>query len=170
MILHVPPQASAPPFPVRRDGRTASPRGRAVAAAVRVWVVAAGAAVVLGAAAPWVRTGEVRRSAFALARTARALGLVETGPQRAAVLALFLTPTAVAAMVLALSLRRHRLAGLVGGVVGLVAVAAGVVGTRLPADVEVGPRVTLVAGLALLVGSAAELWLAGRRPVTEGSA
>lgn len=163
-------RASVVPFPVSRQGGAMSRRQRTVAVVVRVWVVLAAAGVLVGAAAPWVRSGAVRRSAFGLARTARAIGLVETGPQRVAVVMLFLTPMAVAALLLALSAGRHRLAGMLGGVVGLVALAAGWVGLRLPGALPVGPRVTLVAGAALLAGSAAEVWLARRRPTTEATA
>ena len=90
--------------------------------------------VVVGAARPWLRTGAATRSAFALARSARNLGLIDSGPRRVAMTLLFLTPMLCGAVVLLFALRRRRSAAVIAATIGVVGLAAGYVGRSLPGN------------------------------------
>ena len=111
--------------------------------------------VVVGAARPWLRTGAVTRSAYALARSARNLGLLDSGPRRAAITLLFLTPMLCGAVVLLFSLGRRRGAALVAATIGAFGVAAGCVGRALPGngDTPTGVWLTIGSGAVALGGS-----------------
>ena len=108
--------------------------------------------VCAGAAAPWLRNGQVSRSAFSLARHVRELGVLHTSGGRIAIAALFFAPAVVGMLVVMLSLGWRRLAGAVGVAVALVGVGAGVVGLRSATTAGAGPVVTLIGGLAAAAG------------------
>ena len=137
-------------------------RGRAVTCGTVAMLVGA-VGVVAGASSPWLRTGAVTRSSFALARSARNLGLVDSGARRAAVALLFLAPMLLGAVVLLVSLARNRLAAMFAAVVGAVGALAGAVGTTLPGPVQRGPMITLVSAVVALGGSVVVLIAARTR-------
>jgi len=74
---------------------------------------------------PWLRTGQARRSAFALARSADALGLIDTPLRRALVVSWFLLPLLTAAAWTAGALGKPGLVAALAGMVGSMSVAAG---------------------------------------------
>ena len=128
--------------------------------------MAAGVAVLVAALLPWLRTGEARRSAFALARSAQALGLFEGGSRRLLLSMWFLMPMLVAATWTAGALRRPVAVAVLGGFVGAMSVAAGwVVQAKVPG--QIGPVAGIVAG-ALAMASAAWLALTRARVARHG--
>lgn len=130
-------------------------RSRAVVKPVVLTVVASVAAFAM-TILPWLRTGETRRSAFALARSADALGFVDTPLRRALVVTWYLLPFLTAATWTAAALGRHGVAAMLGAILGAMSVAAGaaVMAWLRP---EPGPVGAVVAG-GLALGGAA--WLA----------
>jgi hypothetical protein len=118
--------------------------------------VAACLAVLAVAFLPWVRSGRVDRHAFAVARTARNLGVVDTGAERALLLTYVLMPMLVAGAWLAAALARRRLLAVLAAVIGVVAIAAGIVVLSSPVRTGPGAWASIVAGSVALAGAA---WL-----------
>jgi hypothetical protein len=135
------------------------------------WRVTMLVAVAVEAAAgflPWLRTGERERNAYELVEVARSLDVLDTGLHRTLAGAWFLVPLAAALCWLAALLRWRRSAA-------LIALAAGLLGAlfaggleRAATPVQAGVRATLVASLAVVVGSTVELWRAGRDELAPG--
>ena len=109
--------------------------------------------VAWGASMPWVRVGRVDRSAFALARWAQNVGVVDGPYRRAAVIALFITPALAGLLVIALSLSWHRFAAGTACLVAFVGLGAGGIMSRVSRQLQPGPIVTLVGGAASLVAA-----------------
>src|SRR5438046_6399927 len=106
---------------------------------------------------PWAHRGEVDRAAFALARTARNLGLADTVPLRVLLVAYYLMPLSVAVTWLAAIGGKWASAAAAAIVSGAVAVAAGGVVLYAPVRPGAGPWASMVAGMAALAGGG---WLA----------
>lgn len=134
---------------------------------VAALAVGGAAAVVGGAALPWLDSGGVRRSAFTMARIANELGVLDTGVRRTAVTALLVTPVVASVVVLLLGLGRTRLSGLVGLPLGIAGLGAGTIGTRFSPTTLAGPYVCLVGGAVCILGA----WglLLGPRPADSAS-
>jgi hypothetical protein len=115
--------------------------------------VLGGALVVLGAALPWVPSGQAQYSAFDTARLARELEILSSPAQRWAVVALFLTPVAVPLGLILLSVGWRRLGALALGLVGSLGLAAGVLTMKFSPDRLVGPVVATVGGVLAFLGS-----------------
>lgn len=112
---------------------------------------------VLGATAlPWLRTGGARRSAFAMARGADALGLVDSPGRRALLVSWYLLPFLTAATFMARALGRPFAVAGLGALLGAMSIAAGslVIAWARP---EIGPVAAVASGAAAL-GAAG--WLA----------
>ena len=122
-------------------------------------VIATAVACVAALAAaflPGLRTGEARRAAFALARSADALGFIDSPLRRALVVSWYLLPLLAAAAWTAGALGRPALLALFGGLVGSMSAAAGsivIAWTRT----EVGSIAAIVTGSIALMCA---LWLA----------
>jgi hypothetical protein len=123
---------------------------RAVAA-----TVVASLAAFVAALLPWLEAGRTHRSAFALARSADAIGFVDTPGRRVLVASWYLLPLLVAAVWTAGALGRPILTGALGVAVGSMSVAAGSMVWRW-VGLESGPAAALGAG-ALTVASG--VWL-----------
>lgn len=122
-----------------------------------VVTVLASCAALAGALLPWLRTGNARRSAFALARSAEALGFIDTSFRRTLVVLWYLLPFATA-LVWTAGVIRQPAVVLVGGIlVGSMSVTAAWIFVSLARSGGPGPAVSLTAGLATLAGSG---WLA----------
>ena len=112
---------------------------------------------ILGATAlPWLRTGGARRSAFAIARGADALGLVDTAGRRALLVSWYLLPFLTAATFTARAVGRPGAVAGLGALVGAMSIAAGslVIAWARP---EIGPVAAVAFGAAALSGAG---WLA----------
>ena len=112
--------------------------------------VVANAALVGGAALPWHHSGARQRNAFALARVADDLGLVDTGPRRALLVAVYLLPLLAAFTLLAATLDRRRVTGLFTAFAGVVGLTSAAVDLNLSGSRLVGPAVTIAAGLVAM--------------------
>ena len=112
-------------------------------------------AVVLGAAQPWLRTGRKTRSAFALARSARRLGLAEGAVRRVALNALFVSPLLAGFVVALVAWQRPRWAVGPGLALGALGVVAGAAGFTIPGDQAHGPILTMLAGMICFIGAVA---------------
>lgn len=111
----------------------------------------------LGAALlPWLRTGHARRSAFALARSADALGFIDSPLRRALVVAWYLLPFLTAAVWTAAAVQRPFPAAVLGAIVGAMSVAAGAIVVSY-VKAESGPVGAIASGAVALGASA---WLA----------
>ena len=112
--------------------------------------------ILFAALLPWLRTGNARRSAFGLTRSAAALGLLGTWPRKIFAVVIFLIPLAVAGAWTAGALRRPMLVASLGGLLGATSLIAGSIAlSQLPR--APGSLTAVVAGSAVL-GSAG--WLA----------
>jgi hypothetical protein len=120
-------------------------------ATVVACVAALGAALL-----PWLRTGDVRRSAFALARSADALGFIDSPLRRALAVSWYLLPFLTAAVWTAAALRKAMLVAGLGAVVGSMSMAAGSMFMALTRPGP-GPVASVVAGAAALTSAG---WLA----------
>jgi hypothetical protein len=96
---------------------------------------------------PWHRSGQVRRSGFALARIADSLGVVTGAPRRLLFVAVFLLPLLAASTFLAAALGSRRVTGLLACVTGTVGLASVAVVLRLSGGQQVGPVVALAASV-----------------------
>jgi len=131
--------------------RTVSVPATPIVATVAACMAALGAAFL-----PWLTTGEARRSAFALARSADALGFIDSPVRRAMVLSWYLLPLLTAAVWTAGALRQPVAVAALAAVVGSMSVAAGSMFMSL-ARPGLGPVAAVVAGIVTLAGS---VWLA----------
>jgi hypothetical protein len=134
--------------------------GRRTTSVVVAIGVIASAALIGGAALPWHQSGSRVRNAFALARVADDLGLVDTGPRRVLLVAVFLLPLLAALALLAMTLDRRRVAGGFTAFAGIVGLTSAAVDLNLSGSRLVGPAVTIAAGL-VAVGCGAHLVLKG---------
>ena len=124
--------------------------------------VAACIAVVAAALLPWLKTGQVRRSAFALARSADALGFIDSPLRRALVVSWYLLPFLAAAAWTAAALRRPLIVAGLAAVVGSMSVAAGSMFMSL-ARPGIGPVSAVVTGAAALASAGWLAWSRGDR-------
>ena len=123
---------------------------------------------VLGTTAlPWLRTGEARRSAFALARGADALGYIDTPGRRALLVSWYLLPFLTAAAWTAGALRRPSVVATLALLIGTMSIVAGAL-VMAWVRVEPGPLGAVAAGAAAVVCAA---WVvrAGADPRAEAS-
>lgn len=127
--------------------------------AARLLLLAGSALIVTGAALPWFRLGGRNRSAFAIARSAQLLDLVDTPVRRAAVTVLFFTPMLGSAVLLVVALGRRRLAAVLGGVLGVVGSGTGTVGLAVSGPDRIGPMITSIGSAISLL---AAVWLVRR--------
>ena len=127
--------------------------------------------VVLGAAQPWLLTGRTRRSAFALARSARRLGLVRTLPRRVALDLLLLAPLLAGLAIALVSWRRPRWAVAPALGVGAIGFIGGMAGFSIPGHIGRGPLLTMLTGMMCLFGAASFLWThVNHAPLARGRA
>ena len=126
---------------------------------VRALLLAGSALVVGGAALPWFTVGGRTRSAFAIARSAQLLNLVDTPIRRAAVVVLFGTPMLASAVLIALSLRSRRVAAALGGTLGVIGLGTGAFGLSVSGTDRFGPMVTTIGGVLATVSA---IWLVWR--------
>ena len=122
--------------------------------------VAACLAVLCATVLPWIRSGATRRSAFALARGADALGFIDSPGRRALLVVWYLLPFLTAATWTAAALRRAGVVALLAALVGGMSTAAGIV-VMVWVRAEPGPVLAVVAGAAAVV-CATLVVLAGR--------
>lgn len=108
----------------------------------------------LAAFLPWAVSGRVSRSAFALAKTADELGVVEGPPARTLFVALGLLPAAAALTWIAAVQGWRRTMATLGAVGGLLAVSGAVTVRRAPVETGAGVAVAAFAGVGALVGAA----------------
>ena len=121
-----------------------------------VLTVAATVSVLAATMLPWLRSGSVVRNAYALARSAAILGVIDGWPRRLCLALLYALPLLVAATWTAGALRRRATTALLGGIVGATSIAAGAIVTeRVTADL--GPILAIATG-AVAVSCA--VWLA----------
>ena len=113
-------------------------------------------ATLVSAMVPWLKTGETRRSAFALARSADALGFIDSPLRRALVVSWYLLPLLTAAAWTAAALRKPVVVVGLAAVVGSMSVAAGSMFMSV-ARPGVGPAAAVVAGTAAILSA---VWLA----------
>jgi hypothetical protein len=118
--------------------------------------VAACLAALAAAFLPWLKTGETRRSAFGLARSADALGFIDSPLRRAMVVSWYLLPLLTAGVWTAAAFRRTMVVAVVGAIVGSMSVAAGSMFMAV-ARPGPGPVASVIAGGAAVAGSG---WLA----------
>jgi hypothetical protein len=111
---------------------------------------------ILGTTAlPWLRTGDTRRSAFAMARGVDALGLVDSPGRRALLVSWYLLPFLTAATFMARALGRQAAVAGLGALLGAMSVAAGSL-VMVWARPEIGPVAAVASGAAAL-GAAGRL-------------
>lgn len=127
-----------------------------------VLTVAACIAVVVAALLPWMKTGEVRRSAFALARSADALGFIDSPLRRTLVVSWYLLPFLAAVAWTAAALRRPLVVAALAMLLGSMSVAAGSMFMWV-ARPGLGPVAAVVAGAAALASAAWLAWTRGDR-------
>lgn len=128
--------------------------------------VASSLAALVGALLPWLRTGEARRSAFALARSADALGFIDTPLRRTLVVLWYLVPFATAVVWTSAALKQPRLVVAGGMLVGSLSVAAAWIYLSLARPGEPGPVVALTAGLMTIASSGWLAWWGRSRPAS----
>ena len=117
--------------------------------------VASVVALAVIAALPWARTGRATRSAFALARTADEIGVLEGVVARALFVGLAFLPAAAAAAWLAAVGGRPRWVAPLGAMAGTLGVVGAVVVWRAPVESAVGPTLGLGVGIAAIIGAVA---------------
>jgi len=122
-------------------------------------VVAAGAsaAVVAASLLPWVRSGEVDRSGFALAGAARRAGLSDIRLVRAVIDAWFVLPALAAAAWTAATMRREKTAAVFSILTGAVGIGNGIAVLASHVETRAGPPASIAAGA---VAMASGFWLA----------
>ena len=119
-----------------------------------VWVaVIASVVAVAGAFAPWHRSGRRVRTGAELVGVADEIGLLRGAGWTALRGGWAILPLLVGAAVGAAILRRRSIALALAGAAGAAATVVGAVGAGLP-GAQQGPRLTLVAGLVAVAGSA----------------
>ena len=115
---------------------------------------AAVVAIAVAAALPWAHSGRASRSAFALARTADELGVVQGPLARARFVGLALLPAAAALIWVAAAMRWHRVVAGLGAVAGLLTIVGVATVWRAPVDVGAGVFVATAAGVVAMTGAA----------------
>jgi hypothetical protein len=120
--------------------------------------VALGALLVVSVAAtfaPWLRSGEARRSSYEVVRTADRLDLLGPSAERVGRIVWATLPLAAAVGLLALVRERRMLAGAAGAWVALAVGSLALALTRVPevADDGVAIAAMAAAGLALVAGA-----------------
>ncbi len=135
-----------------------SQQGLASRTVVRVLLLAGSVLVVGGAALPWFTVGGRTRSAFAIARSAQLLHLVDTPIRRAAVVVLFCTPMLASAVLIALSLGTRRVAASLGGTLGVIGLGTGALGLSVSGTDRFGPMITTVGGALATVSAICLVW------------
>jgi hypothetical protein len=163
---------------VRMVARTTANRHRPSPVRVRIVACLIGGAglllVVVGSFLPWVVSGNVRRSSYAVVGVLDRLGIADDGAIGVVLAHWPLIGVLAIAPVVAAALRRWRTAGLlavpvafVAGLLsfGIVAVASGRVGLGIRLD-PFGPAV-MAAGAILLFGGALALALGAGSPIRE---
>lgn len=114
----------------------------------------AGAVACAGSVAlPWVRSGRVVRSGYAMARVLDTLGFADEGVARIAVIAVAVLPALAALTWIAGSLHRPRIVATLGAATAVVAGIGGVVVLRSPVGVGIGPVAGVAAGAMTLAGA-----------------
>ena len=126
----------------------------------RLLILAGSALVAGGAVLPWFAVGGRRRSAFAIARSAQLLDLVDTPARRAAVVVLFCTPMLASAVLIAVAAGARLTSAAMGGTLGVIGTGTGAIGLVVSGADEFGPIVTTVGGSLAVV---AAVWLLRRR-------
>jgi len=116
-------------------------------------VVAATAAVAATILLPWATSGERTRNAVELIDLTQRLGLADAAWERSLLWASALLPAQVGGVLVAASLHRRRLAGVLCATAGVVAIAGSIVVWRTPLLTELGPVAATVLGtIAVVVG------------------
>ena len=136
-----------------------SRHGRRGLMVLRGSLLAGSLLVVGGAALPWFTVGGRTRSAFAIARSAQLLNLVDTPIRRAAVVVLFCTPMLASAVLIAVSMGTRRVAASLGGTLGVVGLGTGALGLSVSGTDRFGPMITSVGGALATVTA---IWLVWR--------
>jgi Na+/glutamate symporter len=132
----------------------------------RFLVVGGSVLVACGAALPWFRLGGRSRSAFAIARSAALLDLVDTPIRRGALTLLFFTPMLAAMVMVSAALNWQRPTVAIAVLVGVIGVGTGVVGLVVSSAREIGPIMTTLGGVLSLLGA---MWiLRQRRSIAPG--
>lgn len=121
-----------------------------------VLTVAATVSVLVATLLPWLRSGSAVRNAYALTRSAAIIGVFDGWSRRACLALVYALPLLVAATWTAGAVGRRGTTALLGGVVGAVSIAAGIMVTAQTTP-EIGPISAIAAG-TVAVGAAA--WLA----------
>ncbi|HEX2576170.1 MAG TPA: hypothetical protein VHK88_07455 [Aquihabitans sp.] len=156
----VPGAATRPaPGPAVIPGVLVAPRRHAVAGLVGrlapLAMAALAAAAVAVSFAPWLRTGDARRTSHEVVRAADRLGVLDAGPQAAVSVAWAFLPLVAVFAVLALVLERRRLAGALASIVGALAVALALVLENARRSADWGATAGLAIGSALVVAALA---------------
>jgi hypothetical protein len=116
----------------------------------------------IGAALPWVLSGQAKKSAFSLAKTARELGLVQAAGDlgianetvvKLLLWTLFASPLLAGLLVLLFVFGQRVLAASVSLLIGLIGVIGGGAGTIFGEGGLIGPPVTLASGIVALIGT-----------------
>lgn len=127
-------------------------------------VAAVGGAVgaVVASFLPWLRSGSVVRSGFALARDAWGAGLADVDLGKALVVAWFLSPVTAAGAWTAAALGRFEAAGFLAIATGAVVIIAAISVLASRSGGEVGPYAAVFAGAVACAGGF-RLMFGGRR-------
>ncbi len=122
------------------------------------WALAALLVVaVLTTFAPWLRTGEARRSAHGVVRAADRLEVLEPGPRVASRVAWATLPLVASSALLALALDRRGLAAALALWVALIEGTLAYALTQVPEVADGGARTSLAVAAMLVAVSAAVL-------------
>jgi hypothetical protein len=138
-----------------------TPRRRTTDVVVAVGV-AADLGLLAGALLPWHQSGTVHRNAFALAKVADDIGLVDTTQRRVLLVAVLLLPLVGGLAFLAATLGRLRVSGVCTAVAGTIGLTSTAVASRLAGSRLIGPAVTAAAGI-VAVGCGVRLVYRGDR-------
>lgn len=117
--------------------------------------VAASIGVVASSLLPWVRTGEVTRSGFALARTLRDAGLADVRFVRPLLIVWFVLPLLGTGAWAALAFVRVRAAALLAVATACVGAMIAAAVLASPVESEIGPPLCIASSVLALVGA---LW------------
>jgi hypothetical protein len=115
---------------------------------------AAVVAIAVATALPWAHSGRASRSAFALARTADNLGVVQGPLARTLFVGLAFLPAAAAVVWVAAAMRWHGVVAALGAVAGALTLVGVVTVWRAPVDAGAGAALAGVAGMVALIGAA----------------
>lgn len=123
-------------------------------------VLALGGAVtsLVNAFLPWTRSGATRRSGFATARTADALGFIEGAALRVLVTTWYLLPVVVLGAVVATVARRHLVSALLAVAAGVLGLTAAAIVLASPLRPTAGPMAAILAGIVAIAGGLGLAW------------